>query len=256
MKNLYFKGFGSKVAKFTIMGGLIVLVGISACKKDANNKGNNSSTSTIDITEADAARLATNAVIPSTGGFDAQVQASLNLYVGAAKLQCGAKKDTTVSSQSPVGLIPAFAYTLSWNYQLDCVSGIPTQFVFAFKGSNYYADALISSSIDTLNGSLTVSSAGPTATNFSLNGTYELTGKQTLRLGNQKSFSSDVKFTATDVLIDKHTHIIASGKANVTVGVVANSGKKFNFSGVITFTGDNKATLVLNSGTKYDINLN
>lgn len=249
MKKTDLRSLGSKVAKFVIAGGLVALVGISACKKD-NNNGNNANAK---VTEADAAELTTDAISPETGGFDAQVKISVNIYIATStKLSCGAKKDTTISYSSPSNFIPNYSYNLSWNYQLDCNSGIPSQFQFGFSGSHNYNGVLMTSS-DNSNGSFTIADPGATAANYNFNSSYERSGKQTSKVGYQKSFSSDLKMNSTNILISKSTHEIVSGTADITITGIASNGNNFSFSGKITFKGNKKAVLVLNSGVSYNI---
>lgn len=240
--------FGNKVAKFVIAGGLVALMGIPACKKDNNNNNSN-----VKVTEADAAELTTDAINPATGGFDAQVKISVNIYVATStKLSCGAKKDTTISYSSPTNFIPNYAYTLSWNYQLDCNSGIPSQFAFGFSGSSNYNGALMTSS-DSSDGSFTIADPGTTAADYTFNSSYERSGKQTSKVGYQKSFSSDLKMNSSNIMISKATHEIVSGTANITITGMGSDGNSFSFSGKITFQGNKKAVLVLNSGASYNI---
>lgn len=248
MKNTNFKGFGSKVAKFVIAGGVVALVGVSACKKDNNNSSTNAT-----VTEADAAELTTDAITPSTGGYDAQVNASVTIYVAAsAKFTCGEKKDTTISYSSPTAIIPNYAYSLSWNYELDCNSGIPSQFAFNFTGASKYNGALMSSS-DNSTGAFAIANPGITSSNYTFNSSYERSGKQTSKVGYQKTFTSDFKLTSSNILISKTTQDIVSGTATVTITGTSSTGSSFHFNGTITFQGNKKATLTLNSGTTYNI---
>ncbi|MGN6181973.1 MAG: hypothetical protein ACTHNW_22520 [Mucilaginibacter sp.] len=250
MKKTDFGSLGSKVAKFVLAGAVMVLVGVSACKKD--NKNDNNSNITTKVTEADAAQLTTDAIVPSTGGFGAQVKILLGIYVKETKrLQCGAKKDTTISYSSPANFIPNYSYNLSWNYQLDCNAGIPSQFEFGFSGSSSFADALMSST-DSNSGSCTIADPSVTSTDLMLSGNYETSGKQTSNVGFQKMFSSDLKISTSNILISKVAQDIVSGTAVITIKGNSTYGS-FNFSGKITFLGNKKATLVLNSGKVYNI---
>jgi len=253
MKKRDLGGLSSKVAKCMLTGGLMVLVGISACKKD--NKNNNNSNTSTKVTEADAAQLTTDAISPSTGGFGAQIKILLGIYVKETKrLQCGAKKDTTISYSSPANFIPNYSYSLSWNYQLDCNAGVPSQFEFGFSGSSSFTDALMSST-DSNSGSCTIADSSLTSADYMLSGNYETSGKQTSNVGFQKSFSSDLKISTTNILISKMAQDIVSGTADISI-IGTSSYGNFGFSGKLTFLGYKKAKLVLNSGTVYNISWN
>jgi len=250
MKKTDFGSLGSKVAKFVLAGGLMILVCISACKKD--NKNNNSTNTSTKVTEADAAQLTTDAIVPSTGGFGAQIKILLGIYVKETKrLQCGAKKDTTISYSSPANFIPNYSYNLSWNYQLDCNAGIPSQFEFGFSGSSSFTDALMSST-DSNSGSCTIADSSLTSADFMVSGNYETKGKQTSNVGLQKSFTSDLKISTTNIMISKTAQDIVSGTAVISI-IGTSSYGNFGFSGKITFLGNKRAKLVLNSGMVYNI---
>lgn len=252
MKKTDLRILGNKVTRFVIAGGIVALAGISACKKDNNSNSSKSTT----VTEADAVELTTDAVSPSTGGFDAQVNASVSIYITySSTLSCGTKKDTTVSYSSPTNFIPNYAYNLSYAYELDCNSGIPSQFSFSFSGSSSYNGALMTSS-DNSTGAFTVANPNATGSTYSATSSYERSGKQTSKVGYQKSFTSDFKMSSTNLLVDKGTHEIASGTATVSITGTSSDGKSFSFSGTITFLGSKKATLVLNSGASYNITWN
>jgi hypothetical protein len=182
-----------------------------------------------------------------------QVSTSVSIYTTASvKMSCGDKKDTTINYSSPTSVIPNYAYSLSWNYQLNCSGAIPNSFVFGFTGSSSYTGALMQSG-DNSTGSLTLADIQPTASNYSLMSSYERSGKQISKIGEQKIFTSDLKITSTNILISKATEQIVSGTATVSITGASSNGNSFNFGGTITFLGNKKATLVLNSGTTYNI---
>ncbi|MDF1676550.1 MAG: hypothetical protein P1U44_12620, partial [Vicingaceae bacterium] len=70
---------------------------------------------------------------------------------------------------------------------------------------------------------------------------------------NQNPFTSTINDSLTNIEVDKTTHKILSGNASITL-IVTFAGNQYNFSGNITFNGNNTATLVLNGNT-YTINL-
>jgi hypothetical protein len=244
MKNANFKTIGRQAAKALSALVILTLVGISACKKDAST--NTGSTGT--VTEADAVELTTDAVIPSTGGFAVQTSTSVDIY-SAAKISCGDTKDTTITQSSASGLVPSYAYSLSWNYTFDCTAN---EFTFNFSGSSNY-DGVKMSSTDSSTGSFVLTGILPTATDYTLNTSYERKGSQTYKVGADNSFTSDLKITSSNIVVDKTSEQIVSGSAAVTITGASTSGKTFSFTGTITFLGSKKATLVLNSGTSYAI---
>jgi hypothetical protein len=251
MKNRFLTHFGNGLSRIIVGVGVLSLVFVSACTKDNNNKSSTSASAT--VTEADAAELTSDAVSPATGGFDAQVKTSVTIYATVSiRMSCGDKKDTTISYASPSDFIPNYSYSLSWNYQLDCSNGTPSDFTFGFSGSSAYNGALMQSS-DASTGSLVVTGLAASSSNYTFNSSYERSGKQTSKVGFQKSFSSDLKITSSNIVVSKTTNEIVSGTATVVITGTSSNGNTFNFNGTITFLGNKKATLVMSSGTSYTI---
>jgi midasin (ATPase involved in ribosome maturation) len=220
-------------------------LGLYSCKKDV-------AATPVTVTEADAAELTTNAVVPTSGGFAVQVNSSVSIYKNVA-LSCGVKKDSTISKSSASGVTPAYSYNLSWNYMLTCAGIVPSQLTFNFTGSSTY-DGPRMSSDDKSTGGFVLTNLQPTASTYTLSSTYVRNGTQTSKIARKYTFTSNLSITSSNVAVDKTTLKIVSGTAAVTLNGTSSSGKSFSFSGTITFLGNNKANLVLNSGASYAIN--
>ncbi len=237
-----------KITSFLFTG--IVAAGlmcnVTSCKNDTLNNPLASTT----ITEADAAELTTDAVIPSTGGLVTQMNSSLVL-IKASIPACGLKKDTSFVQSSATGVKPSYTYGLSWEYSLNCTGAIPNSLVFSFTGNSTYSGTRMSSS-DKSTGGFTVTGFG-TASQYLINANYARVGTATSQINNKYTFNNTITIVATNVAVDKTTKEIVSGSATVSIVATSTSGKTFNFSGTITFLGSKKATLVLNSGTTYNI---
>jgi hypothetical protein len=247
MKTPYLRSLSSKAAKTLMATCVISLVSISACKKDA------SSTSTT-VTEADAAELSADAIVPANGGLTIQASSSVSMYADAStKLSCGIKKDTTITGASIAGAVPSYSYSLNWNYQLDCDTN-PQQFTFNFTGSSAYSGALMTSN-DSSTGTFLVATT-PLASDYTVNTSYERKGNQTSKVGRQNSFTSDLKITSSNVMIDKTSQEIVSGTGSISITGATTGGKSFSFGGTVKFLGGKKATVTLNSGVSYPIQWN
>lgn len=248
MKTPILTSLHSKAVKGLLAITIIGLAGVTACKK-----GSNSSTSAT-VTEADAVQLTSDAIEPTTGGMTIQANSSVKIYADAStKLSCGVSKDTTITGASVAGAIPSYSFLLSWNYKLNCDTN-PQQFTFNFTGSSSYSGLLMTSN-DSSTGTFLVSTT-PSAANYTVNTSYERKGTQTSKVGQKKSFNSDLKITSTNVLISKTTNEIVSGTGTVSITGTTTSGKSFSFGGTITFNGNKQATVVLNSGVTYPIQWN
>lgn len=228
------------IAMLLLAGGLTICV--YSCKKD------NASAPSATVTEADAAELTTDAIVPANAGLVLQVNSSVTVYK-TVTLTCGAQKDSSITKSSVSGAVPSYNYSLAWNYLLNCTT---SQFTAGLSGSSSYDGPRMSSS-DNSTGSLVLGGLQPSATAYTLNTSYTRNGSQTSKIGNSNTFTSKLVITSSNMMLDKTTLQILSGTASVAITGSSTSGKSFSFSGTVTFQGSNKATLVLNSGASYAI---
>jgi hypothetical protein len=236
-----------KTTAVILLTASILGLGLNSCKKESAV----SNDSSVTVTEADAAELATNAVSPTTGGFAVQVNNSVSIYKTVA-LSCGVKKDSTITRSSASGATPAYSYSLSWDYMLTCTGIVPSQLAFNFTGGGTY-DGPRMSSDDKSTGGFVLTNLQPTASTYALSSTYLRIGTQTSKIARKYTFTSNLSITSSNILVDKTTLKIVSGTAAVKLTGTSSSGKTFSFAGTITFLGGNKANVVLNSGTSYAI---
>ena len=221
---------------------ILTSLSFSSCKK--SNSKNTTTAGT--VTEQDAARATIDAVYPTTGGMVSQLNSSVNIYTNKT-IPCSTKKDTTINGASLTGVNPSYTYSLSWNYLFDCSAQSLT---LNFSGSSSY-NGVILSSAGSSSGSFVMTGLLPDTSQYTFNTTYTSSGTTSANTGKKVTFTSNINITSTNIVIDKTTQEIVSGSAAVTVSGASTTGNNFNFAGTITFTGDKKATLVLNSGISY-----
>jgi hypothetical protein len=222
--------------------------GVSSCKKDSSTTTPTASTT---VTEADAAELTTDAVVPSTGGIITQLNTSASINT-SVPLSCGESKDSTITKSSAAGVTPTYSYSLGWNYLLNCNGVIPSALTFNFTGNAAYDGASMSSS-DKSTGEFVLSGLQPASSQYLFNATYNRAGTTTSKIARKYTFTSNITVKSGNIAVDKSSLQILSGSASVSITATSSSGKTFNFNGTITFLGDKKATLVLNSGVTYPI---
>ena len=246
-----FKLLQSKLKFARVLGLAVVATGmvvyISSCKKSSTS----AATDTTAITESDAAELTTDAVLPSSGGIVSQTSNSLSLYSNA-KLVCGATKDSVITKTSGSSAIPAYSYTLNWNYIVSCDGLVPSQLVFTYTGNGTF-DGLRMSSTHTATGGFTLTGLKTTDPVYLMNLSYTRKGTAISKIGNKNTFNSTIQIASTNITVDKTTDEIASGTATVSITTISSSGKTYSFNGNITFSGSKKAVIVLNSGASYNV---
>jgi hypothetical protein len=234
-----------------------IALNISSCKKDNTNNNNNGGKGTVaastNVTEADAAQFAVDAITPTSGGIIDQVNSAASLYK-TGPLSCGVQKDTTFIKKSAAGATPTFNLNFGWNYTLNCTGTTPNQVTYNFTGSGNYSESLMSGSHQS-NGQFILNGFGSDSAHYTLTAAYTRVGTDTSKVvsTSQYAFSSILNLQSTNIAIDKTSLEIISGSAIVTVVATASNGKKFTYGGVLTFLGNKKATLVVASGKSYDI---
>jgi hypothetical protein len=231
---------------------------ISACKK--------SSTSTVTVTEQQAAEVASDAVSPSTGGMVSQVSSaatfsntatangtvnSINHHLVIYSTQaCGVLKDTTATYTSVSGATPSFSYQLAWQNSLACT--VPTTFNCAFQGQGNYSGSFLTSSFAST-GTFTLSGLSSADSSYTFNSNFQRQGTSVSKVGAQNTFSHSLTITSSNIVYNKTLAEITSGTATIGIVVTSSSGNAFTYNGTITFLGNKTAKLVLNSGTAYTI---
>ena len=232
-----------------LFGAALIVAGImpnlTSCKKNSAHANN---TAAVTVTEADAAQFTTDAVSPSSGGMANQLGASTSLYATTA-LSCGVQKDSVISIISQSGAVPSYQYTLNWDYMLNCNGQVPTNIAFNYTGKGNY-DGLHMSASDTSNAQFVLTGASSA---YLLTANYTRTGTATSKIAKQYTFHATLNIQSSNISVNKTTHEISAGTATVTFVATSTSGKKYTFTGTVTFLGNNKAGLVLNSGVTYQI---
>jgi len=234
----------SKILLATVVAAGLAFI-VSSCHKDASATNNET------VTEADAVQLTTDAVSPSTAGMVTQLNSSVTMY-STVNFSCGVQKDSTYVISSATGANPSYNYSFQWNDMLTCNGTVPSQLTFNFTGTGNYNGPLMSSS-DNSAGGFVLTGLGVGSSQYLFNTTYSRTGSTTSKVLRQLTFHSVITITGTNIAVDKTTKVIASGTATVSITATSSSGKTFTFNGTLTFLGNKKANLVLNSGATYVI---
>jgi len=145
-------------------------------------------------------------------------------------------------------------YTFTWGYQVNCSNSIPSDVTFNYSSSGTYTTPRMDSD-DSATGTIVLTQLAASENNYKANVNYSRNGSQVSKIGNSNSFSSTITVASTNLLIDKTTYRIISGDATLSITGETSEGTTFNYGGNITFLGNMDATIVLNSGTSYSVNL-
>ena len=227
------------ITAFTLSTGLL----FTSCKKDNDDKDS--------ISDEEVAEAVTQSVSASSGGMVVQTESTARMS-GTSTLTCGQTSDTTVVGQSAPGAIITYNYSLNFSRTLTCNGGIPVQFQFNFTGSSNYT-ALRMSSADNSTAQFTVTGLEPGSNNYIFNSSYVRNGTQQSKVRYQRSFSSTITITSSNITVDKATQKIISGTATVEFVGNGSGGYTVTRGGTLTFLGNSKATLALKNGSTFNI---
>jgi hypothetical protein len=198
--------------------------------------------------EGIAAQLIANATYPSTYGVIAQIYSAAHTFGTAWKYP----NDTTVTAASANGVVPSFKYTSAWyNTQGEITSGDTLGFrnTFNFKGTGNYNDGSFYSSNYTDTGAFVLTFL---YSNLHFSTKYSRAETIVAATGAKNTFTDKFTWNSTNIVVNNTTHIIMSGTATVVLQITV-SGQISTYNGTITFSGNNQATLVLNSGKSYPL---
>jgi len=234
---------------------LTVLAAATACNKDNDSEPANS------ITTDEAAVIVSSSLASNTSGFTSvSAKASgvtedlLADNAGGRVDACGVSQNIAFSGSSPAGdTTNVYSYDFSYKFRLVCNDdntpkevSIDLSFSGSFDGPKLKASHTGVSELD-------VTALADTTKSFLLNGLYKRSGsfenKEKKTAGN-----SSIEITLTDLVLDKHSHKIISGKGTYTItGTVPGKGD-FSYTGDITFEGNDAAILDVR-GDKFDVDL-
>lgn len=212
----------------------------TSCKKDDDPAET--------VTEEEAAEAIGYAVSSETAGMTEQIETSVAIaseQTSSKNDYCGMSFDTTFAKTNPAGTVITYEYSFAWDWVINCNNmQVPENFVFSYELNGWY-NAPRMYAEDTGTHSFEVSGLEPSAAEWIYNGTYDREGYNESKIGQQRSFSSELHIEALNVSLSKETGKITGGTANVMFYAETSGGKTFTYSGTITFTGGDTATLML-----------
>ncbi|OOQ62002.1 hypothetical protein [Mucilaginibacter pedocola] len=245
MKTKTITAYGTRVIKSMLVPALGLALTVSSCKKD--------STTTAAVTEDEAAEIMVQSIDPASGGLALQTTAATTITVtSSGSSKCGIAKDSTITGSGGTST-RSYTYNLNWHRLLTCGTGsIPSKLDFSFTGASTYVAPRMSSN-DNSTGAFTVTGLELASSEYIVNQTYTRNGTQQSKVRNNRNFTSTVNITTTNVKVSKVSQQITSGTGTIAVTGTASTGESFSFSGTITFLGGQKATIVLSTGTTFNV---
>jgi len=214
---------------------LIIILMFTMCKS-------NSGTPNYPVTEEDAAVVISNAILPQYGGLLAHINDGVRLD---QKMACGVKKDSLIvwSNQNASSPLTCNS-SLQWHCQINCADSI---FNGTYSGSINYSGSHFSAD-NTCNGIL---SCGLQANQiYKIGFTLNIAGTDAKKEAGANKLTTNLDLKSTNIMVSKVTGLVLSGQIQVSVNI-----SYYNYAGTFKFLGNHQATLVLNSGTAYNLSL-
>lgn len=166
---------------------------------------------------------------------------------------CGISYDTTFGT-SYSGTYLTFENTAGYSYQLTCSNGFPSSLTFSFNASGTRSTARLTSD-GASTGSFLASGFNVGSTAYTVNGSFEREAALTQKTGAKRTFNHTSYVTLADFQVSKSTSRIEGGTATYLLTGESSEGGSFQYTASIVFNGDQTATISLNSGADYEVNL-
>jgi len=237
-----------KTINFIRVPAMVLLLAAGACSKT------NNVTPVASISTDDAATIMANSMSSGSGGMvGASADVTLNAQLTFnSNPGCGGTKTYSFSRQNPQGSSVTYSYAFNYTYTLNCVNNVPDNFTSSATSTGSFDGPNLSSN-DSGSLTFTVGGFAQSSTAYTLSGEYKRSGSFTQKTGNMNKGTSNVDITVSNLTVPKNGGTIASGSGTFTLSGSSSKGT-FNFTGTITFTGSNQASVVIN-GTAYVVNL-
>jgi len=212
------------------------------------------------ITSEEAAVIISSSLAANTSGLSFISNKAANVTedllednAGGRVAACGLSQNLDLSGESPEGATVMYSYDFSYKFKLNCnTESEPSDVSINLSYSGEFDAPKISADHSGI-AELVVTGLEPASQEFLLSGLFKRAGSFENKEA-VKSSTSSVEITLTDITIDKQTHQIVSGTGTfLLTGDVPSKGA-FNYTGSITFLGEDSAELNVN-GDKFTANL-
>ena len=247
--------------KLSTKGALVMMAGIaigfSACKKDSSPASKPTTAPSVgyDVVSSQVASNFSNALSGSMGGEDLNrgLTPSFGTYPPGASALCGFVADSNVHYTTNVGDTIKSTTTGSSKFYFDCLLGKPVGYTLVdavvttgtAPGYSFVYDVAQGYQIESLN---------TTATQLKVVGTLQAYKDFSYSNKNYKNASEHDSFVITDAIVDiatKGQNSINSGSATFKTQGTNAEGQSWNYTGVMTFIGNDIGKLVFEGHTFY-----
>lgn len=236
-----------KIGAFAILGLLAV-----ACNDDDDNTAKLSSQEQAEMVASSMGKSGFSGSAEQAGEYADDNEAT------RVAAECGVEITDDWDLEGTWGEGITWMYNSDFTLLLTCTGDEPQSLDVDFDYEGNYVGPRFESTYSG-EGDLTISGLNNDGNNFELNGTYDREGSFEVKDNGEvtEEGSHDLDIQAEDVMIDKSTHQITSGKASVDAKGSIEGRGSYSFSAEVTFSGtgsSRKATIKV-AGDTYDLNI-
>lgn len=206
------------------------------------------------ITNEETADMVAYGISENSAGLAVTLEDAAELATETAQMLKSSMNeltDTSFTLTNPTGSVISYNFFVHYSYGFE-ISGQLQQFYLDFNSIGNY-NAPRAASNDTTSASLTITGVGA-SDDLTINGSGNRRGTFSSKILNKNAYYSKINFVIDDVTISPGTLMLTGGKINMTIDGKDNNGRGFVVTGVLTFLGNYRAELDINS-YKYIVNI-
>jgi hypothetical protein len=235
--------------KIIFLFSLGAIIATSGCKKDPENQ--------VFITESNLTAYIGGCVARDAKGLFTQIDDATTWTLRGinASNACTYVKDSTFSVSSPSTSAYTYSFASGYHTDIQCNTTPPAPNLvhFSFTHNGVWQNALAKGNGNG-NAAWNIINLNASDSNLKISGAYTRSGNATDKNDNNSSFSTDLRMTLKDVLIDKTTKQLQSGTIEYSVVGASSSTTDYDYIGYITIQSHTTARLTIGS-KNYTINL-
>lgn len=220
--------------------GILVFTGFNSCSKDDTSSDNN-----VVIYKVPASIAAEYIAMAFC---NAAIGVNYHLENTASFTDHGRLSFDSTFTPTKMDSAAAVKYLYNVSYSFLRFTTSPPKTVLDYTADGSFASHTLQSQDNQTGNSLTFTNLDQPQ--FTVNGNGSDGGHQ-YAVPDKVAFTSMIRYTLKDVIMDATTYLALSGTASITINGDGPANVSYSYSGTLTFTGDRKATLVLGGETYY-----
>lgn len=204
----------------------------------------------IPILEEDVVLAIEGAILPNSGGLISQINATVLQGLTADDLGCDVLNDSSLNEV----IDSRNSYSYTWTLENECdLEENPFELTSIIDGNRRYLTNDLSAN-EKIETSIYLSGLSNLENEYTTSFITEIEGSY--RSGNDiyDGYVGKISFVGIEIVVDRESQKISAGTANFVFSGASISGRFFNFDGVITFEGNESASITFANGGNYSFN--